>query len=152
MQARMQNPATLLPDALEHGQGLAKVAFQSGVDQETLSLVHLRASQINGCSWCVDSDRPGPDTDEKTMQRKWSVSAWREAPYYTDAQRAALELAEAMTRQADKGDVVTDELWTELTAHYDDKQVAGLVFWIATVNFYNRVNAAVRQVAGTKWN
>jgi alkylhydroperoxidase family enzyme len=152
MQARMQNPATLLPDALEHGQGLAKVAFQSGVDQETLSLVHLRASQINGCSWCVDSDRPGPDTDEKTMQRKWSVSAWREAPYYTDAQRAALELAEAMTRQADKGDVVTDELWTELTAHYDDKQVAGLVFWIATVNFYNRINAAVRQVAGTKWN
>jgi len=152
MQARMQNPAVLLPDALKHGQGLAQVAFQSGVDQETMSLVHLRASQINGCSWCVDSDRPDADTDEKTMQRKWSVSAWREAPYYTDAQRAALELAETMTRQADRGDVVSDELWTELTAHYDDKQVAGLVFWIATVNFYNRINAAVRQVAGTKWN
>jgi alkylhydroperoxidase family enzyme len=152
MQARMQNPAVLLPDALKHGQGLAAVAGQSGVDQETMQLVHLRASQINGCSWCVDADRPGADTDEQTMQRKWSVSAWREAPYYTDAQRAALELAESMTRQADQGEVVSDELWTELTKHYEEKELAGLVFWIATVNFYNRINAAIRTPAGTKWN
>jgi AhpD family alkylhydroperoxidase len=152
MQARMQNPATLLPGGLEHGQGLAQVSFQGGVDQETMSLVHLRVSQINGCSWCVDSERPDANADENAVRRKWSVAAWREAPYYTDAQRAALELAESMTRQADRGEVVSDELWTELTEHYDEKQLAGLVFWIATANFYNRVNAAVRQVAGTKWN
>ena len=152
MQARIKNPVVLLPDALKHGQGLAQVAQQSGIDAETMRLVHIRVSQLNGCSWCLDSDRPDPDTDEATMQRLWSVGAWREAPYYSDAQRAAFELAETMTRQADRGEVVSDELWTELTKYYEEKQLAGLVFWIATVNFYNRINAAVQTPAGAKWN
>jgi alkylhydroperoxidase family enzyme len=152
MQGRMKNPAALLPDAMKHGQGLAAVAQQSGVDPETMRLVHIRVSQLNGCSWCLDGDRPGPDTDEATLRRLWSVGAWREAPYYSDAQRTAFELAETMTRQADRGQVVSDELWTELTKHYEEKQLAGLVFWIATVNFYNRINAAIQQPAGAKWN
>jgi alkylhydroperoxidase family enzyme len=81
--------------------------------------------------------------------RLWLVSAWQEAPCYTDAERAALALAESMTRLADRsGDAVSDELWTELTKHYTEEQLAGLIFWVATTNFYNRLNTAVKEPAG----
>ncbi|HEV7651882.1 MAG TPA: carboxymuconolactone decarboxylase family protein [Actinophytocola sp.] len=147
MQALMQNPASLLPDATKAAQYLNKAAFHSGVDQETLELVHLRASQLNGCSACVGF------VDEKKRtemgDRLWFVSAWREAPCYSDAERAALALAESMTRLADRsGDAISDELWTELTKHYNEEQVAGLIWWVATTNFYNRLNTAVREPAG----
>jgi alkylhydroperoxidase family enzyme len=147
MQARMKNPAQVLPDGVKAGQGLHKAALQGGVEQETLELVHLRASQLNGCSACVgfvDEAKRAAMGD-----RLWLVSAWREAPCYTDAERAALELTEAMTRLADRGgDVVSDEQWTELSKHYTEQQLAGLIFWIATSNFYNRLNTTVRQPAG----
>jgi alkylhydroperoxidase family enzyme len=109
--------------------------------------VHLRASQINGCSACVSY------VDEAKRaamgDRLWLVSAWREAPCYTDAERAAFELTESMTRLADRGgDAVSDELWTELSKHYTEEQLAGLIFWIATTNFYNRLNTTVREPAG----
>jgi alkylhydroperoxidase family enzyme len=79
----------------------------------------------------------------------WLVAAWREAPCYTDAERAALALAESMTRLADRnGDAVDDEQWTELTKHYTEEQLAGLIHWIATTNYYNRLNTAVREPAG----
>jgi len=145
MQALMQNPAKLLPDVMKGSQNLNKAAFHSGVDHETLELVHLRASQINGCSACVgfvDAKKRGED-------KLWQVAAWREAPCFTDAERAALALAESMTRLADRsGDAVDDELWTELTKHYTEEQLAGLIHWIATTNYYNRLNTAVRQPAG----
>ncbi|MGH3760596.1 carboxymuconolactone decarboxylase family protein [Actinophytocola sp.] len=147
MQALMKNPAMVLPDGVQASQNLSKVANRGGVESETLELVHLRASQINGCSACVgfvDEAKRGAMGD-----RLWLVSAWREAPYYTDAERTALELTEAMTRLADRSrDVVSDELWTELSKHYTEEQLAGLIFWIATTNFYNRLNTAVRQPAG----
>jgi alkylhydroperoxidase family enzyme len=145
MQALMQNPAKLLPDVMKGSQILNKAAFGSGVDHETLELVHLRASQLNGCSACVGF------TDEKKRadDKLWLVAAWREAPCFTDAERAALALAESMTRLADRsGDAVSDELWTELTKHYTDEQLAGLIHWIATTNYYNRLNTAVREPAG----
>ena len=145
MQALMQNPAKLLPDVMKASQLLNKAAFHSGVDHETLELVHLRASQLNGCSACVgfvDEKKRGDD-------KLWLVAAWREAPCYTDAERAALALAESMTRLADRGgDAIGDELWTELTKHYTDEQLAGLIHWVATTNYYNRLNTAVREPAG----
>lgn len=151
MQARMKNPAMALPDGMKATQALAKAAFQGGVEEETLELVHLRASQINGCSVCVSY------VDEAKRaamgDRLWLVSAWREAPCYTDAERAALELAESMTRLADRrGDAVSDELWTELSEHYSEEQLAALIFWIATTNFYNRLNTTIKEPAGATWH
>jgi alkylhydroperoxidase family enzyme len=145
MQARMKNPAMVLPGGMEVAQGLSKAVFQGGgVDKETLELVHLRASQLNGCSACVGY---GVKL-ELVTEKLWLVSAWREAPCFNDAERAALELAEAMTRLADRrGDSVSDELWTELTKHYDEQQLAALIFWIATANFYNRINTTIKESA-----
>ncbi|MEE1760484.1 MULTISPECIES: carboxymuconolactone decarboxylase family protein [unclassified Streptomyces] len=152
MQARMKNPATVLPEALPAIQGLIKAAHQGGVPQEIMEFTHLRASQINSCSACVHvslaSGRKAGISDE----RLWGVAAWREAPYYSDAERAALALAEEMTRLGDRsGDAVPDELWDEVADHFDERQIASLVLWIATTNLFNRVNAAIKEPAGTTW-
>jgi AhpD family alkylhydroperoxidase len=148
----MQNPAMVLPDAMKAGQGLYKATRAGGVDEETLELVHLRTSQINGCSACVDSGARGAKKAGMSEERLWAVAAWREAPYFTDAERAALALAESTTRLADRSaDVVPDELWAELSEHYTEEQRAALILWIATTNFYNRVNATVREPAGVEW-
>ena len=142
---------------IKSGLGKAMLALQrevetSGLEHSLMELVKIRASQINGCAYCLDMHTKDARALGETEQRIYALSAWREAPFYTDAQRAAFELAETMTRQADRGEVVSDELWTELTKYYEEKQLAGLVFWIATVNFYNRINAAVQTPAGAKWN
>jgi alkylhydroperoxidase family enzyme len=145
MQALMQNPAKLLPDVLKVSQLMYKAAYASGVDKETLELVHLRASQLNGCSACVGF----VDEKERAGDKLWLVAAWREAPCFNDAERAALALAESMTRLADRGgDVIDDELWAELNKHHTEEQLAGLIHWAATSNYYNRLNTAVREPAG----
>ncbi len=148
MPARIKNPALFLPGAVEAFQALNTVSEKSGVPGRTLHLVHLRASQINGCSVCVDLHwrwaKPAGETDE----RLFAVAAWRDAPYFTDAERAALALAEAVTRLSDRSDPVPDAVWNEAARHYSEAELAGLVFAIATVNVYNRVNVATRQVAG----
>ncbi|WP_028921807.1 carboxymuconolactone decarboxylase family protein [Pseudonocardia acaciae] len=141
MGARMTNPAQVLPGAMEAIRELAKVAQSSGVPSETLELAHLRASQINGCSFCVGLAGRG----EKVDQRLWSAVAWRDAPFYTEAERAVLALAEAMTRLADAGDAVPDELWDAVAKHYDERQLAGLVLWISITNLFNRINVTTRQ-------
>ncbi|AVH54990.1 MULTISPECIES: carboxymuconolactone decarboxylase family protein [Streptomyces] len=152
MQARMKNPAMILPGAMEAIQGLIKATGKGGVPQETLELIHLRASQINGCSACVDGGGRGAKKAGMTDERLWSVAAWREAPYYTDAERAALALAEEMTRLGDRsGDAVCDELWDEVADHYDEQQLAALILWIATTNFFNRLNATIKEPAGATW-
>lgn len=153
MQARMNNPAIVLKGAAEAVQGLIKVVNRAKVPQETLELVHLRASQINGCAACVDYGARAAKKAGWADERLWSVATWREAPYYTDAERVALELAEAMTRLADRPGSVSDELWTEVEKHYDEEQRAALIMWIATTNLFNRVNTTVREPAGrTDWN
>src|SRR5262245_20837367 len=119
MQARMKNPAMIVPGAMQSLQALAKSAEQGGVPLRTLGLVHLRASQINGCSVCVDMAfrfKKAEDTDE----RLFAVAAWREAPYFTDAERAALALAEAVTRLSDRPNPVPDEIWDEAARHYNE--------------------------------
>jgi len=144
----MKNPATLIPDAMQPLMAFVAAVRGSGVPQRTLDLVHLRASQINGCSFCVDMGSRELKKAGETDDRLFSVAAWREAPFFTEAERAALALAEAVTRLSDRSDAVPEEIWNEVTLHYDEKPLAGLIVWIATTNLFNRVNAATRQVAG----
>lgn len=152
MQARMNNLAAILPDATKAIYTLIQVTRTGGVPQTTLELVHLRASQINGCSFCVDAGARSAKKAGETDERLFAVAAWREAPYFTDAERAALALTECVTRLADRADPVPDEIWNEAARHYDEKGLAALVLMIATTNLFNRVNAATRQVAGEqKW-
>ena len=148
MQARMSNPATILPDAMIGIQALTKATQQGGVPRSVLELVHLRASQINGCSFCVDYGARSAKSAGETDERLFAVAAWREAPYFTDAERAALALAEAATRLADRADPVPDEIWEEATRHYDEKGLAAIILMIALTNLFNRVNVTTRQVAG----
>src|SRR6266851_6837842 len=117
MQARMSNPATILPGATQGIQALTKATQQGGVPQTVLELVHLRASQINGCSFCVDYGARNLRKAGETDERLFAVAAWREAPYFTETERAALALAEAVTRLADRADPVPDEIWEEARRH-----------------------------------
>ena len=148
MQARMSNPATILPGAMQGIQALFKATQQGGVPQTVLELVHLRTSQINGCSFCVDYGARNAKKAGETDERLFAVAAWREAPYFTDAERAALALSEAITRLADCADPVPDEIWEEATRHYDEKGLGAIIFMIALTNLVNRVNVTVRQVVG----
>ena len=147
MQARIKNPAMVVPGAVELLQSLAKTSEQGGVPKKTLDLVHLRASQINGCSVCVDLSFRFKQADE-TIERLFAVAAWNDAPYFTDAERAALALAEVVTRLSDRSEPVPDEIWEEAARHYDQRALASLVLWIATTNVWNRLNVATKQVAG----
>jgi AhpD family alkylhydroperoxidase len=147
MKARLNFVATLGPDAISTMQALGKLTENGSVPALTLRLVHLRASQINGCSVCVDLDRRfarAADTDE----RLFLVAAWRDAPVFSDAERAALALTEAVTRLADRSDAVPDEVWNEAARHYDERALSTLVLAIAVANTWNRMNVATRQVAG----
>jgi AhpD family alkylhydroperoxidase len=110
--------------------------------------VHLRASQIHGCSFCCDSGSRRAKASGETVERLFSVAAWREAPYFTDAERAALALTEALTRLSDRADPVPDEIWDEAARHYDERGLAALILMIATTNVFNRLNVPTRQVAG----
>ncbi len=149
MQPRMSNPASLFPDAVKAIQILSVATRKGGVPQSTLELVHLRASQINGCSFCVGSGLRSAEREGETVERLFSVVAWRDAPYFTDAERAALALAEAVTRLADRSDPVPDEIWNEAARYYDEKGLAALLLMIAVTNLYNRLNVPTRQVAGS---
>jgi AhpD family alkylhydroperoxidase len=151
MQERMKNPGMVLPDAMQAIQGLLKATGKGGVPQATLDLVHLRASQINGCSACVDSGARAARKAGESDERLFAVAAWREAPLFTDAERAALALAEAATRLADRADPVPDEIWDEAAGHYDEQALAALVLMIGVTNLFNRVNVTTRQVAGAAW-
>ena len=148
MEARMKNPAMVLPGVWQPIQALNEAVGQGGVPSTTLELVHLRVSQVNGCSACVDAGARTAKKDGETDERLFAVAAWREAPYFTDAERAALALAEAATRLADRPDPVPDEIWDDAAAHYDERGLAALVLMIGVTNLFNRLNATTRQVAG----
>ena len=150
MQARMSNPATILPDVMNGIQALIKATQKGGVPQTVLELVHQRASQINGCSFCVDYGARNAKKAGETDERLFAVAAWREAPYFTEAERAALALTEAATRLADRADPVPDSIWDEAAQHYDEQGLAALILMIATTNLFNRLNATTRQVAGSQ--
>jgi AhpD family alkylhydroperoxidase len=144
----MKHPVFILPDAMKAMHALHKSTEGTGISEVTRELVHLRASQINGCSVCVGMHASALKKAGESDDRLFSVAAWRDTPYFTDAERAALALAEAMTRLSDKEDPVPDEIWNEVAKHYDEKALSALLVSIAGINVWNRLNAAVRAVAG----
>jgi AhpD family alkylhydroperoxidase len=148
MEPRMQHPVMVVPGALESLRGLSKAAASTGVPPATLTMVELRASQINGCSVCVDMHSRELRQAGESEERIATVAAWREARWFSDAERAALALAEALTRIADRPEAITDQLWADAAEHYDDKQLSGLLLDIAAINVWNRLNAATHQLAG----
>jgi AhpD family alkylhydroperoxidase len=147
VQARLKNPASILPDMMKGIQSLLAATQQGGVPVKTLHLAHLRASQINGCGVCVTGGAQHAKKDGETDERLFAVAAWRDASFFTDPERAALALAEAMTRLSDRADPVPDEVWEDAARHYDERALAALVLCISTANFFNRLNVATRQVA-----
>lgn len=150
MQARMKHPAFLVPGVMDALQALGR-ATGAVLPQVTRHLVELRASQLNGCSQCVDMHAKEMKKTGETDERLFAVGAWRHAPYFSDAERAALALTEALTRLADEPDPVPDALWAEVTRHYDERSLAALIVAIAQINVWNRLNAAIGQVAGASW-
>ncbi|MBY5571298.1 carboxymuconolactone decarboxylase family protein [Rhizobium leguminosarum] len=148
MQERMGNPALVLPAAMQALNALSKVPTETGLSPKLLELVNLRASQINGCSVCIDGHWRIARKHGETDERLFAVAGWRDAPYYSNAERAALGLAEAITRLSDRADPVPDDIWDEATRHYDGKSLAALVIAIANINVWNRLNVATRQIAG----
>jgi AhpD family alkylhydroperoxidase len=151
MNARMTNPAEILPDATKGIQNIYKAIAQAGASATVLELVHLRASQINGCSPCVYGGIKSALKNGETDERLHQVAAWRDTDLFTDAERAALEMTEAATRLADKPNAVTDEMWDAVADHFDEKELSAIVLMIALTNMFNRINTTVRQPAGATW-
>ncbi|GGU96719.1 alkyl hydroperoxide reductase AhpD [Actinomadura cremea] len=150
MTARIQNAASG-PDITKGVQHLFKEVYAGGVPGQTLELVHLRASQINGCSACVDAGATSAAKSGAGSEKLLGLAAWYDNPLFDDAERAALALAEAATRLADRPGAVTDEIWAEAARHYDDRQLGSLVLMVAITNFFNRINTTLRVPAGTTW-
>ncbi len=152
MQPRIGNPAFVVPNAMAALQSLAqamnKSATASGVDLATLDLVYLRASQINGCSVCVEMHAQDLRKRGETDQRLFGVAAWRETTYFSEPERAVLALTESATRLSDRADAVPDDVWEQAAKYFDEPALATLVLAIAMINFWNRLNAATKQVAG----
>jgi AhpD family alkylhydroperoxidase len=144
----MNNPVMVVPGVLQPLLDLAQAAREVGLPPRTADLVHLRAAQINGCSYCVDMHARDLKKAGESDERIFAVAAWREAPYFTEAERAALALAEAATRLSDRPDPVPDEVFEEAVRHYDEPTLGALIIEIALINFWNRTTVAVNQVAG----
>jgi AhpD family alkylhydroperoxidase len=141
----MKNPVMIVPEALQALLALAAVSKKGGVPPTTLVLVHLRASQINGCALCTDMHARELKEAGESDDRLFAVAAWHDSPLFTDAERAALALTEAATRMSDRSDPVPDEVWKEATQHYDEAGLASLLLNIAMINLWNRLNVTTRQ-------
>ncbi|CAL9472872.1 carboxymuconolactone decarboxylase family protein [Streptomyces sp. enrichment culture] len=133
---------------LRHINSAGKAVGDSTLPAATQELVKIRASQINGCGFCLDMHTKDAAKAGETALRLNLVAAWREATVFTDAERAALELTEQGTRLADAPGGVTDEAWANAAEHYDEEQLTALVGLIAVINTYNRLNVITRQPAG----
>jgi len=147
MHARMNHPVMVVPDAMKALQALGELT-KNGLPEKLLELVHLRASQINGCGTCVDMHWRIAKKAGETDERLFAVAAWRDTPYYTEAERSALALTEALTRISDRADPVPDSIWSEADKQFDEQELATLILAIASINVWNRLNVAVRQPAG----
>ncbi|KJL19457.1 Carboxymuconolactone decarboxylase family protein [Microbacterium azadirachtae] len=148
IKARMPHPAFLLEGGFDALTALSAVAASTELPEALLHLVHLRASQINGCSWCTIEHAKEMRADGASDEKVFGVAAWREAPLFTASERAALAFTEALTRIADSADPVPDELWHEVSEHFDRRQLSALILAISTINVWNRINVAIRQPAG----
>jgi AhpD family alkylhydroperoxidase len=150
MTARIQ--AKPNADVISGVQHIYKAIYAGGVPQHILELVHLRASQINGCSYCVDAGAKSAGKAGTSTEKLLAVPAWYENPLFDDAERAALALTEAATRLADRPGAVTDEIWDEAAKHFDEQQLGALVLMVAVSNFFNRINTTLRTPPGAAWN
>lgn len=144
---RMPNPAELIAGAAEALAALDRAVAGAGVDGGLLALSHLRASQINGCGPCVAGGVRRAYRHGATAEQVHAVAAWRETPWFSDEQRAALALAEAVTRLADRPDPVPDEVWDLAAKHFDHRELAALLLTVAVANAVNRLHAPTRQQA-----
>jgi AhpD family alkylhydroperoxidase len=151
MSARIEN-TTPAPDVTTAVQHIYKAVHASGLPRKIVELVHLRASQINGCSACVNASVHSAGQGGVSTEKLLTVAAWYENPLFDDAERAALAVTEAATRLADRPGSVTDDIWAEAARHYDDKQLGALVLMVALSNFFNRINTTLRIPAGTSWS
>ncbi len=151
LEPRIANPAFAVPGAMDALMAMNKAISRVGISPRMLELMHLRASQINGCGVCAVQHPKIARRLGVTDERIFAVAAWRDAPFFTDAERAALALTEAVTRLADTADPVPDSVWEEAAQHFDEQELAALVLSIATINVWNRLNVATRQVAGQEW-
>ena len=148
LKPRMNHPVAIFPEAMRALEALGRAAHNPAVPLRTLLFVELRASQINGCSVCVDMHSRGLKKEGETDERIFGVAAWRENPAFNDAERAALNLTEALTRISDRADPVSDEIWEDAKRHYDEAGLATLLIAIANINVWNRLNLGVRQPVG----
>jgi AhpD family alkylhydroperoxidase len=146
VKSRMKNPVIVLPEVLQALTAMKKATDKCGVPSKTIDLVQLRASQINGCSACVDIHCRDLRRAGETDDRLFAVAAWRDTPYFTEDERAALALTEAATRLSDRADPVPDEVWEEATRRYDERALAALITSIALINAFNRINVTTRAV------
>jgi AhpD family alkylhydroperoxidase len=145
--ARMTNPAFAVEGAMDALNALSKSISRARVPVQR-ELLHLRASQINGCSVCVDMHAKGARQAGESEERVFAVGAWRDAPFFSDPERAALALTEALTRLADREEPVPDPIWDAAAERFDETQLGALVLDIATINVWNRLNVATRQIVG----
>jgi AhpD family alkylhydroperoxidase len=150
MQARMKNPAAVLTGTAQALKDLEAAIDTCDVPVQTRNLVHIRVSQINGSSADVDATSALAKKQGEVDERLVAVTVWRESPYFNDAERAALALAESATRLADRSDTVPDEVWEAAVKHFDEQALAALVLQIALSNIHNRINVPTRQVAGNR--
>ena len=149
IETRLDNPAALLPEAWEGIQKLIVAVRRGGLPANIMELTHMRASQINGCSSCIEGTvRHARKMNEELDERLLMVAAWRHSSRFTEAERAALELTEEITRLADRADPVPDETWARAAWHFDRTALAALVLHVGLVNLFNRLNVATRQPAG----
>ena len=149
-EARLTHPVMLFPESLKALRELSRSA-RGALPLEIALLVELRASQINGCSVCVEMHSRELKQAGAADDRIFAVAAWREAPYFTPAERAALALTEAATRLSDRSDPVPDEVWEEAARHFDERELAALTLEIAGINAWNRLNVTTAQPAGQSW-
>ncbi|MEU3983390.1 carboxymuconolactone decarboxylase family protein [Streptomyces sp. NPDC026672] len=133
---------------LRHINSAGKAVSDSGLSPVVQELVKIRASQINGCGFCTDMHTKEAALAGESVQRLNLVATWREATVFTDAERAALEVAEQGTRIADAAGGVTDDAWADAVKHFDEDQLVALISLIAVINAYNRINVVNRQPAG----
>jgi AhpD family alkylhydroperoxidase len=152
MPSRFPNPALSVPGVLDALQSLSaaasEAASQAGLPQTTMELVNLRASQINGCAVCLDMHTRGAKKSGETDERLFTLSAWRDTPYFSDAERAALALTEAGTRLADQTEAIPEAVFDEASKYYDEQALSALIVCIAAINTWNRLNVVSGQETG----
>ncbi|MEU8379160.1 carboxymuconolactone decarboxylase family protein [Streptosporangium sp. NPDC048865] len=143
------NVRELAPEAYRAMYRLEKYLAGSGLPHATQELVKLRVSQINGCGYCVTMHSHDAKAAGESDERLFAVAAWRETPFFGDAERAALALAEEATRLGDRGETVPDAVWDEAARHYEPEVLAALVVTISTINAWNRIAVTTRMVPET---